>query len=192
MYLKTSSAKWPLFCPGGDNLLVPGKCGCNVDYMILKHISVRDQWLISGLFSVELPSSECHRTLLITNQHCWHQTITWTDVDLSLVWYCGIHLRLQMNKWRYLINKTVLKRHPHLPGTKESKIVFLKWAKKNFVLESVLRNWYDWKKCGDKTIHLGLKPKEYTSLKFWWKYKENCIWKCHLQNGSLSVLASVY
>ena len=28
----------------------------------------------------------------------WHQAITWTDVDFSLVWFCGIHLRT-ISQW---------------------------------------------------------------------------------------------
>ena len=66
--------------------------------------------------------------LITSISHPWHQAITSTDVDLSFVSYCDIHLRavlkavLKLLFFIMVLKIIFLKSLPHLPGASELKV----------------------------------------------------------------------
>ena len=88
----------------------------DIDQNVSIHISYRSNWLIRRSSQHRL------RQWLVA---WWHQAITWTIADFSLVRFCGIHVeaisQLQANLLFSvtILNTTLLKLLPHFTETNE-------------------------------------------------------------------------
>ena len=112
---------------------------CCTTVHIPKEINVM-KWYLSMKFNklivVRWPYSDidlgqhCLRYWIVA---CWLQAITWTNVDLSSVRYCIIHLRAisqmipQPSIMKISLTMTYLKFHLNLPGVNEL-IWYLPWV----------------------------------------------------------------
>ena len=135
-----------------------GDCISNVIAHIIMDDITYPCCLMDPNFAITVPADDqapfSTRSVMITLTHCglatpygdihlgqhwsrewlvaWrHQAITWTNVDLSSVKSCGIHLRaisheiLKIFTLNVSLKVTNLRLHPHLPGTNVLIIVYL-------------------------------------------------------------------